>query len=126
MVEINEFNTPRNLFEKLLRDANQLEKTFNGDNVLNFISTAYQLELCIKKSELSKGEVVKRFLKRIIKDQNFKFCKEVATCKRPFSTMVDTLKKERKILSGDNVFDGIDFKNEIIELYSLYFRVKGN
>ena len=37
------FNTPRDLFEKLKRESVRLDQEVNGDNLFNFVTTAWHL-----------------------------------------------------------------------------------
>jgi len=124
MIITHDFQAPRNLFEKLLRDAGSLEVEINGDNVFNFITTAHFLRDWIKKSPLSESEVSKRFLRRVAKDPNFKVCVDIINHSKPFSITLDENNKHRFIDLGDSKIDVLLFRDEITELYNVYFKMK--
>ena len=63
----HEFLTPRNIFEKLIRDYEQLDIRVSGDNFFNFISTAYHLQHWIKNSPVHETEQGKRLAKKAAK-----------------------------------------------------------
>ena len=120
------FHTPRNLFEKLIREAEQLEATISGDNVLNFMLTVNHLPEWISKSPMSKNEVVKRFQKRLASDPNVKLCQNIVNGTMPFSVVLDSSKCSAKLKVDDEQYDILKFKDEIMDLFSVYFKVKGH
>lgn len=123
MSEIHDFSTPRNLFEKLRRDNEKLDIEINGDNVFNFVSTAFHLQHWVKNSPLISSEVVKRILKRIGRDDYIKHCQNIVRAKEHFKVVVDE-DGITKMTIGDEEIDVDDFRNEIVSLYGNYFNVK--
>lgn len=89
MSVIHDFGTPRNLFEKLRRDNEKLDIEINGDNVFNFVSTAFHLQHWVKNSPLISSEIVKRILKRIGRDGYIKHCQNIVSAKEHFKVEVD-------------------------------------
>ena len=126
MTEIYDFSSPRNLFEKLLRDSEKINRNFNSDNLLNFIFTAYHLSTWIHNSNLIKIELVKRFLKRISKDPLIKLCKRVVYGETQFSLKLETETESKVLIAEDKEIDGEAFVHDIVELYSIYFKIKGH
>lgn len=125
MAEIHDFGTPRNLYEKLIRDGEMLERKVNGDNVFNFISTAFHLQHWIKNSPLIASEVMKRILRRISRDKNIMHCQNIARAKEHFSVELDDA-GSAFIKLGEDRIEVLEFKNEIIALYENYFKQKGH
>ena len=123
MNEIHDFGTPRNLFEKLRRDNEKLDIEISGDNVFNFVSTAFHLQHWVKNSPLISSEVVKRILRRIGRDGYIKHCQNIVRAKEHFKVEVDDNGKAT-IAIGDEEIDVDDFRNEIVSLYGNYFNVK--
>lgn len=124
MIVTHNFETPRNLFEKLLRDAGKLENEVNGDNTFNFIATTHYLRDWIKKSPMSDSEVTKRFLRRIVKDENFKICASILNHAIPFCICLDEVNNHKYMQMGNEKIDIIKFRDELVELYSVYFKLK--
>jgi len=123
MNEIHDLGTPRNLYEKLLRDNEKLDAEIDGDNVFNFISTAFHLQHWIKKSPLISSEVVKRILKRIGSDRYIKHCENIARAKEHFKVEVDQF-GDASMAIGDEEIEVNEFRNEIVSLYANYFNLK--
>jgi hypothetical protein len=123
MNEIHDLGTPRNLYEKLLRDNEKLDTEIDGDNVFNFVSTAFHLQHWIKNSPLISSEVVKRILRRISNDQYIKHCQNIARAKEHFKVEVD-VEGNASMAIGDEEIDVNDFRNEIVGLYGNYFNLK--
>lgn len=145
---VHDFQTPRNLYEKLIRDYEQLDETVSGDNLFNFISTAYHLLEWTKKSSVPASEVLNRFIKRVTDDKNIKLCQDIATSKKTFVLEIsgDTLEESdfkpcspkaikdidakkvgtRKfVLKVENDdYDPYEFKEEVMELYHVYYKKK--
>ena len=123
MNEIHDFGTPRNLFEKLRRDNEKLDEIINGDNVFNFVSTAFHLQHWIKNSPLISAEVMKRILKRISREDYIKHCQNIVRAKEHFKVVVDE-DGIAVMYIGDEEIDVNHFRNEIVALYGNYFNVK--
>ncbi len=123
MNHIHDFGTPRNLYEKLHRDNEKLEEEINGDNLFNFISTAFHLQHWIKNSPLISSEVMKRILRRIGKDRYVLHCRNIARAKEHFRVTVDNNGKALMSV-GEEDIDVDEFRNEIVSLYETYFKQK--
>ena len=124
MAQSYSFQTPRNLYEKLCRDSEKLDVIIDGDYLFNFISTAHHLQDWIKKSPLKSSTTIKRFLKRLSDDSNLTICRDVVLAQAHFE--ITSEKKGCQLKVGDNLIDASDFKNEVMELYELYFKLKGH
>lgn len=122
MAQSYNFQTPRNLYEKLCRDSEKLDVVIDGDYMFNFISTAYHLQDWIKKSPLKSSTTVKRFLKRLHDDENLKICKNIVSAQSHFQ--INPSERGCQLKVEDTCFDAMDFKNEIIEMYELFFKLK--
>lgn len=118
------FQTPRNLYEKLHRDSEKLDVIIDGDHLFNFISTAHHLQDWIKKSPLSASTTIKRFMKRLGSDNNLKICGDIVSASSNFE--VNPFVSGCQLKVGDICVDAKDFKNEIMELYEVYFKIKGH
>lgn len=116
------FHSPRNLYEKLQRDSEKLEVVMDGDYLFNFISTAFHLQDWIKKSPLKSSTTIKRFLKRLGEDNNLKVCNDIVVANSHFEVMPSESGCQLKV--GDNCYDACGFKNEIMELYEVFFKLK--
>lgn len=145
----HEFLTPRNIFEKLIRDYEQLDIRVSGDNFFNFLSTAYHLQHWIKNAPMHETEQGKRLEKKAAKEDCIKLCKEIVTAKKNYKIIIDdtSLSDENEIdytkppakhdiksyNDGSKTFklfvDGEEFdiyklKDEIMEVYKTYFQIK--
>lgn len=116
------FHSPRNLYEKLQRDSEKLEVVMDGDYLFNFISTAHHLQDWIKKSPLKSSTIMKRFLKRLGDDNNLKVCNDIVLANCHFAVMPSEAGCQLKV--GDICYDACGFKNEIMELYEVFFKMK--
>ncbi|MCF8241201.1 MAG: hypothetical protein K9J16_07430 [Melioribacteraceae bacterium] len=145
---VHEFQNPRNLYEKLIRDYEQLDMVISGDNIFNFVTSAYLILEWVKKCDVSEG--MKRFLKRASSDKNVKICKDILFCKKKFTVFIEDpnledgseFKHKRRVSEydihaykngtkkfllriDDEEYDPFQFKEDIIELYDVYFKLKG-
>ena len=123
MAEIHEFKSPRNLYEKLVRDNQRLEKVVNGDNLFTFISTAVSLQPWIKNSPLGASETMNRILRKIVRDPFYKTCKDISLSKSPFKLDVSD-DNSATIHVGKDKIDVYDFRNQIINLFDNFFKQK--
>lgn len=148
MKYFHEFKTPRNLYEKLIREYEKLDMVISGDNFFNFAATVVATIEFMKKADASAG--MKRFLNRASKDDNVKICKGVVAGKTHFTIEIDepnahegaTFKHERlpedydkkalheksksfKVLFDGKVINPFVFKEDILSLFDVYFKVKG-
>ncbi|PID58716.1 MAG: hypothetical protein CR986_07600 [Ignavibacteriae bacterium] len=116
------FQTPRNLYEKLCREAESLDYQIEGDNLFNFIATAYCLKDWIKKSPLNSSTVVKRFLKRLNNDNNLKLCQKIVLGDTKFEISPKKIGCQLKV---DNFcVDVVNFRKDILALYEVYFKIR--
>ena len=123
MAQSYNFQTPRNLYEKLCRDSEKLDVIIDGDYLFNFISTAHHLKDWIKESPLKSSTTIKRFMKRLNDDDNLKICGDVVTARSHFK--IDPSADGCQLKVSDSCIDAKEFKNEILELYEIYFKLKG-
>ena len=124
MAQTYNFQTPRDLFDKLCRDSEKLEVVADGDHLFNFISTAHHLQDWIKKSPLKSSTTMKRFLKRLGNDDNLKICSQIVSADEHFT--INPSKEGCQIKVGTLCVDAHDFKREIMVLYEVFFKVKGH
>jgi len=123
MAEIHEFESPRNLYEKLVRDSQRLEKEVNGDNFFTFVSTAVVLQPWIKNSPLSSAETMNRIMRKIVHDSNYKLCKDIAEAKSLFKLEVSDDNKAT-IHVGKDKIDVFEFHSHIMNLFDNFFKQK--
>ncbi|MBU2492698.1 MAG: hypothetical protein KJ571_08755 [Bacteroidetes bacterium] len=149
MKATHDFQTPRNIFEKLIRDYEHLDRLVSGDAMFNFVSTAYHFQEWIKNSPLKTSEPVKRLLRKTASHKYIKLCKDIVTAKKNYQVIIDdpSLPEGHEIdftkfpstfdkfsyekgdknfvfKVGDEEIDPFQFKEEILQLYSTYFQVK--
>ncbi|MCB0731631.1 MAG: hypothetical protein KDC88_11415 [Ignavibacteriae bacterium] len=124
MAQTYNFQTPRHLYEKLCRDSEKLDVVIDGDHLFNFISTAHHLQDWIKKSPLKSSTTIKRFLKKLNSDDNLKICSDVVAANTHFE--INPAAKGCQLKVSDSCIDAKDFKNEIMEMYEVYFKIKGH
>jgi hypothetical protein len=124
MTQTYDFQTPRDLYEKLCRDSEKLEIVADGDHLFNFISTAHHLQDWIKKSPLKSSTTIKRFLKRLGHDDNLKICSQIVCADSHFT--IDPKKEGCQLKVGDKCIDAHNFKKEIMDLYEVFFKLKGH
>lgn len=145
----HEFLTPRNIFEKLIRDYEQLDIRVSGDNFFNFISTAYHLQHWIKHSPVNDTEQGKRLTKKAAKDPCTKLCKDIALAEKQYKIFIEDPSlmngteldftsppvkhdieaykdgsRTFKLLVDENEFDIYELKDEIMNVYKSYFHIK--
>lgn len=118
------FQTPRDLYEKLCRDSEKLEVLIDGDYLFNFICTAHHLQDWIKKSPLISSTTIKRLLKRLNNDENLRICADIVCAKEHFE--ISPMKNGCQLKVEDQCIDAKDFKNEIMELYEFFFKIKSH
>ncbi len=118
------FTTPRNLFEKLLRDSDRFDKEPNGDNFFDFIATAYHLKEWIKKSPISSHETTKRMLRKVSRHPLMKKCCNLVDGDSTFVFEVEDEKNSAVLKSNEETFNPFEVKNEILDLFKDYFEVK--
>ncbi len=146
---VHNFETPRNIFEKLVRDYEQLDMLVNGDNIFNFVSTAFHMQEWIKRSPIYNTESVKRLVRKASHDKYIKLCSDIVCAKIHYKVVIDDPNlaegkepdfgvhpeksdldsykdgsKKFKFLVGHDEFDPFEFKEEIKELYATYFKIK--
>lgn len=122
MVDSYNFQTPRDLYEKLCRDSEKLDVVIDGDHLFNFISTAHHLQDWIKNSPLTHSTTIKRFLKKLGDDKNLQVCSDILTASVHYEIQPNEEGCQLKV--RDYCIDVRKFKNEIMELYDLFFKMK--
>lgn len=143
----HEFSTPRNIFEKLIRDYEQLDIRVNGDNIFNFVSTAYHLQEWIKRAPMHSTEQGKRLVSKASSEKCIKLCKNIVTAKKTYKVVIDDPNaqsepdytknqkvndlehykkgtKKYKLIVGDDEYDPFELKENIMDLYKTYFLKK--
>lgn len=143
----HEFSTPRNIFEKLIRDYEQLDIRVNGDNVFNFVSTAYHLHEWVKRAPIHTSQQGKRLVEKAVGKDCIKLCREIITAKKTYKIIIDDpraqtepdyTKKPRvmdrehyekghkhyKFIIGDKEYDPFEFKESVMNIYKPYFQIK--
>lgn len=122
MKEVHDFTTPRNLYEKLIRDSERLEKELSGDNIFNFMATAHRLQMWIKKSPMAQHETIKRLLRTASRNPSIKECCSILDGKKSFKLVFEG--DSPKLYIDENVYDPFALKNEIVTIFNSYFNVK--
>lgn len=125
MAVIHDFETPRNLYEKLKRDDHKLNLVIDGDNVFDFVSTAFHLQHWIKNSPMSSSETIKRMLRKLSQHPYIKHCKNICQAKEKFKIEI-AHDKTAKMYVGADTIDVDEFKTEIMTVYESYFRQRGH
>jgi len=143
----HEFSTPRNMFEKLIRDYEQLDFRVNGDNIFNFLSTAYHLQEWIKNAPIHSTQQGKRLVSKASNKDCIKLCGDILSAKKAFKVIINDPRaqsepdytkkpkiydgehyksgtKEYKLVVGDKEYDPFQLKDEIMEIYKTYFHIK--
>lgn len=123
MKEVHEFERPRNLYEKLVRDNQRLEEEISGDNLFTFISTTVSLQPWIKNSPLSSSETMNRIMRKIVRHPYIKICKDISISKAVFKLKISDDDSATMIID-DEIFDVHDFRSEVVELYDNFFKQK--
>ena len=77
-----------------------------------------------KEVSAKDSTTIKRLLKRLNHDDNLSICAEVVAANSHFEIYPSNKGCELKV--GDNCVDANDFKDEIMELYELFFKLKGH
>ena len=149
MKYVHDFQTPRNIFEKLIRDSDKLDNRVSGDAIFNFILTAYHFQEWIKKSPIESTESVKRLLRKAANHKYIKLCKDIITAKVHFNVEIDDptvtegseidfdakqdkpdsqsyedKSKSFTLLVSEDKYDLFEFKNEIVSIFTGYFQIK--
>jgi hypothetical protein len=124
MATVHNFSTPRNLYEKLLRDAEKMDQNLNGDNFFNFMATANHLITWIKKSPLSSSEEVKRLMRKLTKSEEYKLCCDLLDFKKSYSIEVDESDSQAYLKTEDGFHSPFELRNKILNEFSTYFQIK--
>ena len=143
----HEFSTPRNIFEKLIRDYEQLDMRMNGDNVFNFLSTAFHLQEWIKNAPIHSTQQGKRLVAKAAHKDCIKLCRDIITAKKTYKVVINDPRaqsapdysrrprvydidhykvgsKEYTLIVGDQEYDPYKIKEEVMDLYKTYFKIK--
>lgn len=116
------FETPHDVYEKLLRDSKKLKDDFNCDNMFNFLMTAHYLKEVLKKSPSKNSAVIDRLVSKLSKDRHIQLSIDIAKGKKGF-----TIRKKDDdllIILPDEFLDGKELHNEIMKNYESYFKIK--
>lgn len=77
------FHTPRDLFEKLKRDAARLEE-ITPDNLFNFMITAWALIDWIRHGPATTAPAVEADRRQLMRDPRIKICRDIANASKHF------------------------------------------
>ncbi len=124
MKEVHDFTTPRNLYEKLIRDSERLDTEVNGDNLFNFLATAHQLKAWIKNSPMARHETIKRMLRKASGDENMKNCTAILEGKKHFVIGFGENYSNPVLIIAEQKYDPLEFKNNILGIFEVYFSSK--
>jgi hypothetical protein len=124
MKEEHNFSTPRNLYEKLLRESERFDNEPSGDNFFNFIVTAVHLKEWVKKAPISTHEGAKRMLDKISKNELMKQCAECVSGSSSYVFSVDKANGTVELLINGEPKDPYLVKNEILDMFRNYFEIK--
>lgn len=147
MIFKHEFTTPRNVYDKLVRDYEHLDMVVSGDNFFNFISTASFLLEWLKNAQ--QNETLSRFVKRLSRNPYIKICKDILNFKCTYTITIEDQNIEEgaifehvrlpedydlpayqnksrnfTLIIGDKTYDIFKFKEEIMNLFNVYFKIK--
>ncbi|MFH0735996.1 MAG: hypothetical protein V1773_16100 [bacterium] len=146
MIFTHEFTTPRNLYDKLIRENEQLDMVVSGDTILDFVCTAVCLHEWLKNAP--QNETTAQFVNKVSRDPNIKICKDIFACKATFCVKIDdpaleegslfehirvpenydllaytNQTKKFTLTIATKEVDIFKFKEEIALLYAIYFKV---
>jgi len=79
------FQTPRDLFEKLKRDGAKLDLEVTGDNVFNFVITAYHLRDWIEAGPAQGSQAIEADLRALWREAAIKICRDLANASKHFT-----------------------------------------
>jgi hypothetical protein len=119
----HEFECPRNLYEKLVRDNQRLSEELNGDNLFSLVTTVVHLQPWIKNSTLSSSETVKRLLRKSSRHPYIKICKDITSAKTTFKLEIFD-NGEALLHVGEEQIDVDDFRNSLVSLFDSFFKQK--
>jgi hypothetical protein len=75
------FKKARDLFDKMIRDADALEDTVSGDRAFNFVITAFHLKEWVEQDH-SVPQSVKDDLGKISNNKYFQICRDLANASK--------------------------------------------
>ncbi len=123
MKKEHHFTSPRNLFEKLLRDSDKYTQEPNGDNFFNFIATAYHLQEWIKKSPIASHETTKRLLKKVSHNSTIQYCCEIIEGSKGYVFEIGD-NNSTTLFVEDEQYNPSEIIDEVLNLYKEYFEIK--
>ena len=140
------FKSAKDLFAKMQRDAEALEKCVSGDAAFNFVITAYHIKDWVKATNPGMGRKAKQDLQSLFNNKYFQLCRDLANAskhmditrydvtmaditsnqgfgvgrfgKGPFGVGEESIKVTSS--SGEEV-DILKLKDEVLELWRVYF-----
>jgi len=75
------FKKARDLFDKMIRDADALQETVSGDRAFNFVITAFHLKEWVEQDP-SVPQSAKDNLVKISKNRYFQICRDLANASK--------------------------------------------
>ncbi len=123
MATFHEFESARNLYEKLVRDGQRLQYEPSGDNFFTFITTVVHLQPWIKSLPISASETINRLLRKLSRHPYVKICKNITSAKVLFK--IEVFNDGSAMLHIDNeLIDVNSFRDELLHLFDKYFKQK--
>lgn len=123
MSVFHEFECPRNLYEKLVRDDQRLSDDYSGDNLFSFAATVVHLQPWIQNSPLSSKETVRRLLRKVSRHPYVKICKNITSAKSFFSLELCDV-GGALLHVGDEQIDVDSFRTDLLHLFDSFFKQK--
>ena len=81
------FQSPRDVFNKLKRDAAKLEEC-TGDNLFNFMVTATSLRDWIGNGPAKTSPEIKKGLEELRRHTSIKICRDIANASKHFTLLL--------------------------------------
>jgi hypothetical protein len=83
------FRTPRDLYEKLKRDAAKLDDQVNADNLFNFVVTAWHMQDWIKNGPAKSSPAIEADRNRLRVNEYVQICRDMANASKHFTLTYD-------------------------------------
>ena len=103
------FNSSQDIFEKLQRDSEILERETSGDGVFNFVITAYSLWDWIQKDPEFKSVLNDTLKKKIWQNKYFRVCRDLANASKHMEITYKPSVSETRLTGGYGTNYGLDY-----------------